>query len=105
MLRKLGHKVSLAVNGRLAIEAVREMGPDVVLMDLRMPEMDGLEATRRIRQTHPELPILALTANVADEDVQACREAGMCDIIGKPVTSARLQKALALACGQKKWST
>lgn len=105
MLRKLGHKVSLAVNGRLAIEAVREMGPDVVLMDLRMPEMDGLEATRRIRQTHPELPILALTANVSDDDVQACREAGMCDIIGKPVTSARLQKALALACGQKKWST
>ncbi|MFC3914434.1 ATP-binding protein [Pseudaeromonas sharmana] len=105
MLRKLGHKVTLAVNGRLAIEAVREMGPDVVLMDLRMPEMDGLEATRHIRLTHPQLPILALTANVSDEDMRDCRAAGMCDIIGKPVTSARLQQALLLACGQKKWST
>lgn len=101
MLRKLGHQVILASNGREAIAAVATASPQLVLMDLRMPEMDGLEATRRIKQDYPELPVLALTANASAEDRVACRLAGMSELVSKPVTSARLQMALFDVIGKK----
>ena len=101
MLRKLGHQVTLASNGREAVAAVAAATPQLVLMDLRMPEMDGLEATRRIKQDHPELPILALTANASEEDRVACRLAGMSELVSKPVTLKRLQMALFDIMGKK----
>ena len=101
MLRKLGHQVTLASNGHEAVAAVAAATPQLVLMDLRMPEMDGLEATRRIKQDHPELPILALTANASEEDRVACRLAGMSELVSKPVTSRRLQMAISDVMGKK----
>jgi CheY-like chemotaxis protein len=76
--------------------------PDLVLMDCRMPVMDGLEATRRIRQQErrlglPRLPILALTAADGDADRAACLEAGLDAVIGKPFTREQLLQALRAA--------
>lgn len=95
LLRLAGHEPVLVADG---VEAVQRAGDgfDVVLMDLRMPRMDGLEATRRIRSTlGTELPIIALTANVMDEDRRACLDAGVNDFVPKPFRPEELWKALA----------
>ncbi len=96
LLRELGLQVALVEDGVAAIDRVLAGGIDLVLMDMQMPVMDGLEATRRLRQTHAvELPIIAMTANVFADDRQACERAGMNDHIGKPIELARLYAALA----------
>jgi CheY-like chemotaxis protein/nitrogen-specific signal transduction histidine kinase len=86
ILSKLGYKTHLAENGKEVLEVVSNEQYDVILMDVQMPEMDGLEATRMIRlclQTQPV--IIAMTANVLHGDRQACMQAGMDDYISKPV--------------------
>jgi CheY-like chemotaxis protein len=99
MLGRLGDRVDVASNGLEAVEAVERQPYDVILMDMQMPEMDGLEATRRIVARHPDPAsrpwIVALTANALQSDVEACRAAGMDDFVTKPVTVAALQGALA----------
>jgi len=89
LLEKQGHRVSVADNGRLALEAWRGGGHDLVLMDMMMPEMDGLEATRRIRDeeqaTGGRIPIVAMTANAMQGDRERCLEAGMDGYVSKPV--------------------
>lgn len=87
VLGKLGyHKIMLAVNGMDVIDRFDEQFYDVILMDVQMPEMDGLEATRLIRQKQYQQPIIvALTANVMTEDREACRKAGMDDYLSKPI--------------------
>ena len=97
LLRHAGARVSLANNGREALEALRDQSFDAVLMDLQMPEMDGLEATRQIRadsDLHDTL-ILAMTANAGLEDQQRCRAAGMDDFVSKPFQPERLYETLA----------
>jgi CheY-like chemotaxis protein len=86
MLRKRGHDVTIVNDGRAAVEAMKTQRPfDVVLMDLQMPEMDGVEATMLIRKTHPEKPpIVAVTANVADAERERCLSAGMNGYLSKP---------------------
>lgn len=91
MLENIGHKVELANNGLEAVESVEKSEPDLVLMDLQMPEMDGIEATKRIIKYHPKLIILALTANASQTERIECRSAGMIDIVSKPVTIASLK--------------
>ncbi len=97
LLAKLGHRADVVGNGAEAVEAVIARRYDVVFMDVRMPEIDGIEATRRI---HAALPagsrphIVALTANAMSEDRDACIEAGMDDFVSKPVTGAELVRAL-----------
>ncbi len=87
MLRKRGHEVDIVENGREAVEAVRRERYDVVLMDIQMPEMDGLAATREIRRALPRsagLPIIALTAHALPEERQRCLDAGMNGYVTKP---------------------
>ncbi|MBP1625910.1 MAG: putative Histidine kinase [Holophagaceae bacterium] len=89
ILKKMGLKADVAVNGREALDAARHKAYDVILMDCQMPEMDGFQATRLIRDTEGEgrrVPILAMTANAMHGDKERCVEAGMDDYIAKPVT-------------------
>ena len=83
-LRIPGVQIDAAENGQEAVEKCDSGIYDLVLMDVHMPVMDGLEATRRIRETHPELPILALTASVIKAEVQKCLDCGMSGWIPKP---------------------
>ncbi|SFK92251.1 response regulator [Methylorubrum salsuginis] len=98
LLERQGCRVAVVEDGAAAIEAVQAHIPDLVLMDVQMPGMDGLTATRRIRALpHPcrHVPILGLTANVLPEQVYAIREAGMNGHIAKPVDRDRLCAAIA----------
>jgi len=98
LLARMGHRVHMVANGRLAVEAVRRGDYDLVLMDLQMPEMDGMEATQAIRalgDRFASLPIIAMTANAFDEDRQACLAAGMDDYVAKPIDVAQLAEAIA----------
>ncbi|MGH8454378.1 MAG: response regulator [Nevskiales bacterium] len=96
MLHRLGSRVDIANNGEEGIAAVEQGCYDAVLMDLQMPVMDGLEATRRIRANpdHAELPIIALTANALARDRERCIAAGMNDFLTKPVYAAQLADML-----------
>lgn len=92
LLRKRGWEVVVVDDGAKAVEAVRTGDFDVVLMDVQMPEMDGLEATRRIREMEKEtgrhVPIIAMTAHAMKGDREMCLEAGMDDYISKPLKAA-----------------
>ncbi|MCH2067110.1 PAS domain-containing hybrid sensor histidine kinase/response regulator [Shimia sp.] len=96
LLKDLPLTLITAVNGKEAVDKVKEHKPDVVLMDMSMPEMDGLDATRFIRRHIPMQPhIIALTANAYRSDRQACLEAGMNGFLPKPVRRGDLLKAIA----------
>ncbi|MEQ8343972.1 MAG: response regulator [Sneathiellaceae bacterium] len=102
-LQTAGHRVAEARDGRQAMERLGKGGPfDVVLMDINMPAMDGLEATRRIRaagESWSDVPILGLTATAFDEQVRTCVEAGMNGCIAKPVVWDDLFGQLAAVTG------
>ena len=76
-----------AKNGQEAVEMADKAEYDIVLMDIKMPVMDGLEATKKIKEAHPNLPVVALTANAFDSDRQLALEAGCNDFLSKPVSS------------------
>ncbi len=93
-LEKMGHAVDLAVNGIEALDYIEHEQYDLIFMDMQMPEMDGLEATERIRQKGSEMPIIALTANATTEDQRICKEVGMNDFVAKPITMTKIKTAL-----------
>ncbi len=96
VLSLMGYQADVAGNGIEAVDAVERQEYDLVLMDVQMPEMDGLEATRRIRARVEGGPrIVAMTANAMDGDREACLEAGMDDYVGKPIRVDELVAALA----------
>jgi PAS domain S-box-containing protein len=103
MLSRMGYRADVAANGFEALAAVERQPYDVILMDVQMPEMDGMEAARRIKaapiagRTMPW--IIALTANAMEGDREKCMEAGMDDYLGKPIKSADLAAALARVRG------
>jgi PAS domain S-box-containing protein len=84
LLAAAGLQVEVAHDGRQAVEKVKRSAFDLVLMDVQMPEMDGFEATARIREIQPELPIVAMTAHAMERERQRCIEAGMADHVAKP---------------------
>ncbi len=96
MLKNLGLEATYAKNGRLALELVQKQDFDMILMDCRMPEMDGLEATREILKLKGKScpPIIAMTAAVTQEEKKECFEVGMCDVLPKPMVLADLQQIL-----------
>ncbi len=89
-LTEQGHEVICVENGLQVIEAFRNDDFDLILMDVQMPELDGMEATRRIRQLGGKLPIIALTASVMNSERERCFSAGMDSIQGKPINFAEL---------------
>lgn len=96
-MRRLGGEVDVVSNGRDAVQAVVARRYDIVLMDLRMPEMDGLDATREIRRREgsgPRTPIVAVTANAYANDRGRCLAAGMDDYFAKPIHSEDLRRAV-----------
>jgi CheY-like chemotaxis protein len=105
LLGQMGYRTDLAANGLEAIQSVERQHYDVILMDIQMPEMDGLEATRQIcarwpRDQRPQ--IIAMTANAMQGDREMCLEAGMDDYISKPIRIADLSAALERAASQTK---
>jgi len=99
ILEKLGFGADVVPNGREAIRALETIRYDIVLMDVQMPEMDGLEATRAIRSgktgvPNPMVPIIAMTAHAMKGDRELCLEAGMDDYISKPISPRALAEAL-----------
>lgn len=94
MLQRAGYEVESVANGAEAVQAVEVGKYDLVLMDLSMPEMDGITATQLLRQRGYDLPILAMTANVLKEDLDRCIQAGMNDYVVKPVVHQDLLNAL-----------
>jgi CheY-like chemotaxis protein len=97
MLRRLGYQPDVAANGLEALRAVARQRYDVVLMDVQMPEMDGLTAARELRGRYPddERPrLVAMTASALQEDREACLAAGMDDYLAKPLTVAKLIELL-----------
>ena len=94
LLERTGARIRVAENGAEAIEAVQAEAPDLILMDLQMPVMDGFEATRVLRKMGYAGPIIALSAAVMDDDRQRAREAGMDAHLGKPIDTEQLYTML-----------
>ncbi|HEY8439603.1 MAG TPA: response regulator, partial [Candidatus Limnocylindrales bacterium] len=99
LLERMGLRADVVGDGRAAVDAIEDGGYDVVLMDVQMPEMDGLEATRRIRRRWPDrtIRIVGLTANAMAGDREACIAAGMDDYVSKPIRPEELEAAIAKA--------
>ncbi|MBC7690875.1 MAG: response regulator [Methylotenera sp.] len=104
MLEKLGHTAVAVANGQEAIQALSQISYDLVFMDCQMPELDGYEATRRIRQEETTairiVPIVAMTANAMNGDREKCLAAGMNDYISKPMKLADLDAVIETTMGK-----
>ncbi len=103
LLERVGIEVKTSNNGKEGIKALEESEYDLVLMDIQMPEMDGLEATRRIREIHKkDIAIIAVTANTMRGDREKYLDAGMSDHIAKPIDPEKFYETLAKWLGSKK---
>ena len=94
MLQKMGHEVTLAANGQLAVDAVRAKRFDLILMDIQMPVLGGIDATRAIReleQGEPRTPIIAMTAHAMAGDAEKFLAAGMDGYVSKPIQAGVLR--------------
>lgn len=105
LLEGLGARVSEATNGREVLQALEQQLPDLILMDVHMPEMDGIQTTRAVRQRFPRLPIVALTANVVPHEHQALLAAGIDDLLLKPINLLQLSRTLLQLCAHQEEET
>jgi PAS domain S-box-containing protein len=104
MLRKLGYTAQPAGDGHEALNLMAEQDYDLVFMDIQLPGMGGMEATRKIRDGEagghdPDVPIIAMTAHATRQDRQACLDAGMNDYVAKPISSERIREAMDRVLG------
>uniref|UniRef100_A0ACD5GRX3 Response regulator n=1 Tax=Desertifilum tharense IPPAS B-1220 TaxID=1781255 RepID=A0ACD5GRX3_9CYAN len=92
-----GYRVAIAMTGKEAVQLATQLRPHLILMDIQMPEMDGLEATRQIRteRSLAQIPIIALTSLVMPGDEEKCLEAGVNEYLAKPVSLKKLVNAIA----------
>lgn len=95
MLKSLNCTSEIADNGFVAIEMVKECQFDVIFMDLSMPVLDGISATKTLRESHFTQPIIALTAHAFEDSKSTCLEAGMNDFLAKPIRSAEIKRVLS----------
>ncbi|MCE2888481.1 MAG: response regulator [Pseudanabaena sp.] len=96
MLKKLGYIADIANNGLEVLQMVEKRFYDLILMDMQMPEMDGVTATKIIRQSNqPQPRIIAVTANALEEDRQLCFDAGMNDFVTKPLLIQEINRIIA----------
>ena len=106
VLEPFEHRITCADNGRKAVELFKENHFDIVLMDVQMPEMDGLQATRAIREYERSvgrsmsIPVVAMTAFAGNEDRQVCIDAGMNDYLTKPIRATQLSLLLSKYCNR-----
>ena len=92
---KKRYEYARAKNGQEAVEMTDKEEFDLVLMDIKMPIMDGLEATKHIKEKHPDLPVIALTANAFDSDRQSALDVGCDEFLSKPISSDLCLKTIA----------
>ncbi len=97
---KRHYEYTRAHNGKEAVEMVRAERPDIVLMDLKMPIQDGLEATRQLKAEFPDLPVIAVTANAFNTDRLMAMEAGCDEFLTKPVNADLCLKTIAKFIGE-----
>jgi CheY-like chemotaxis protein len=104
ILGEVGHSYAIVDNGRLAVERYRELSPDLILMDVSMPEMNGLVATQAIRELEAEtgvrVPIVGLTAHALKGDREMCLNAGMDNYVPKPISENMLRATIARHLGE-----
>ena len=99
LLGQLGFEVDRAADGVRAVEAVKESDYDLILMDIKLPKMDGYEATTRIRKLgKPQLQIFAMTAEKCCESIDFCRDHGFDGYVAKPVSSRAITAVIEKAC-------
>ena len=94
ILEKMGHSVDVAADGREAVDMAKSTDYDLVFMDIQMPNMNGLQATERLREIGIRVPIVAVTANAIKEDIDKCLEIGMDDFLTKPFKKKDLEPVL-----------
>ncbi len=100
VVRKLGHLLDIAPNGRIGVDFYQNKSYDLILMDIQMPEMNGIEATLAIRKLEAEegkgahIPIIAVTAFAMEQDKRNCMEAGMDDFLAKPYKPFELEQKI-----------
>ena len=94
LLKSLGCQIEFAENGQVAIEQVKNNHYDLVFMDIHMPVLNGIEATEQIREFNKDIYIIALTASILEDEVQAYYQAGMNDVLSKPINKIRLNEKL-----------
>jgi CheY-like chemotaxis protein len=95
VLNKTKANIVWARDGIEAVEKCKEVEPDLILMDIKMPNMDGLEATRQIKISHPEIPIIAQTAFAMENDERLSLEAGCNSYLSKPIKANKLMEVLS----------
>jgi CheY-like chemotaxis protein len=94
-MRSLGWEYTIVANGLLAIEACKSADFDAILMDIEMPVLDGIQATRNIREFNKKIPIIAITAYVNDKNKTDCTKAGMNAFLAKPVSHDIIKNVIA----------
>jgi CheY-like chemotaxis protein len=100
-LKKLGHQVAVTENGRECVNAALKNSYDLLITDIDMPELNGIECTTQIRQAGIEFPIIAITATVSDSVREQCIKGGMNAFLGKPINFPELQRLVQEIATQK----